>query len=208
MDPRKKLKRNIILVFVILCIFLIVSYSALSLMETFMVQKNEDYSSSYIFYPSDYGKDIFSDPEYLDLNRYITVVDGPISVTVTDGDYLSHGEVVAFLAEKYIDSIIKGDAETYNSCFSEKYYQNNEPLERFTMQQLHNITLTLEDTGKIEDGEGEYMLYGYRVEYMIHCNNGSFRYDLHSDSIRPQYLVISDRTGEYLIDQVITFKNS
>lgn len=208
MDPRKKLKRNILLVFGILCAFLIVSYGALSLMENFMAQKNEDYSSSYIFYPSDYEKNIFSDPEYLELNRYITVVDGPISVTVTDGDYLSHGEVVAFLAEKYIDSIIKGEAETYNSCFSEEYYRDNEPLERFTMQQLHNITLTLEDTEKIEDGEGEYMLYGYRVEYMIHCNNGSFRYDLHSDSIRPQYLVISDRTGEYLIDKVITFKNS
>lgn len=208
MESRKKLKRNIILFFVLLCVFLIISYSALSLMESFVARRDEDHSSSYIFYPSDYEKDIFADPEYLGLNRYITVVDGPLAITVTDGDFGSHGEVVAFLAEKYIDSIIKGDAETYNSCFSEKYYQDNEPLERFTMQQLHNITLTLEDTEKIEDGEGEYMLYGYRVEYMIHCNNGSFRYDLHSDSIRPQYLVISDRTGEYLIDKVITFKNS
>ena len=45
MDPRKKLKRNILLVFGILCAFLIVSYGALSLMENFMAQKNEDYSS-------------------------------------------------------------------------------------------------------------------------------------------------------------------
>jgi len=208
MDSRKKLKKTIILVFGLLCAFLIVSYGAIGLMENLLAQEDEDYTTSYIFYPSDYEKDIFSDPEYLDLNRYITVVEGPLAVTVTDGDFLSHGEVVAFLAEKYIDSIIRGDAQTYNSCFSEKYYQDNEPLEQFTMQQLYNITLELEDTEKIEDGEEEYTLYGYRVEYMIHCNNGSFRYDMHSDSFRPQYLVISDRSGEYLIDQVITFKNS
>jgi len=208
MDSRKKLKKTIILVFGLLCAFLIVSYGAIGLMENLLAQEDEDYTTSYIFYPSDYEKDIFSDPEYLDLNRYITVVEGPLAVTVTDGDFLSHGEVVAFLAEKYIDSIIRGDAQTYNSCFSEKYYQDNEPLEQFTMQQLYNITLELEDTEKIEDGDEEYTLYGYRVEYMIHCNNGSFRYDMHSDSFRPQYLVISDRSGEYLIDQVITFKNS
>ena len=208
MESRKKRKRTIILVFLLLCAFLIVSYSAIGLLEALRAQEDEDYTTSYIFYPSDYEKDIFSDPEYLDLNRYITVVDGPLAITVTDGDFLSHGEVVVFLAEKYIDSIIKGDAERYNSCFSEKYYENNKPLEQFTMQQLYNITLTLEDTEKIENGDEEYMLYGYRVEYMIHCNNGSFRYDMHSDSFRPQYLVISDRGGEYLIDQVITFKNS
>ncbi len=202
---KRRLKRKIIIFFVFISIFLLLSYGAMAIFSYFSSRdQNEDYHTTYLFYPSDYEADIFEDPEYLGLNRYITVVNGPVSTTITDNDYAAYGDVVVFLAEKYISSIIAGDAETYNLCFSEEYYTENQPMDRFTMQQLYNISFIFQDEELKENGEAEYNTYAYRVEYMIHRNNGTFRRDMDSDSIRPQYLIISDREGELKIDRIVT----
>lgn len=167
----------------------------------------EDYRTSYIFFEPDYTMNIYDDIEYMELNRFITFSDGPVAQILDEnsGDLLDND--VAFMVH-YIQSIIAGDAEAYNACFSEKYYTQNQPLERFTMQKLYNITLTRTETEAEEINGKTCTYYGYEVDYMIRHNNGTFRRDLGSDSIRTQYLVISDREGDWKIDQVITYSYS
>lgn len=208
-EVRARLKRRIILVFVGTCVLLVLTYGAVSLAERMLYgsPQDENYSSSYIFFDSDYEMNIYDDAEYMDLNRYITFSDGVISTALDEGEYAEQDEDVRFMIG-YIQSIIAGDAETYNACFSEQYYTQNKPLDRFTMQKLYEIKLTRAETQTVENGEGEYTTHGYIVEYMIRHNNGTFRRDLGSDSIRAQYLVISDREGTWKIDNTITYSYS
>ncbi len=208
-EARARLKRRIIIVFVGACVLLILAYGAVSLVERLLygAPQEEDYSSSYIFYDADYEMNIYDDTVYMDLNRYITFSDGMISTALEEDEYAEQDEDVRFMIG-YIQSIIAGDAEAYNACFSEQYYTQNKPLDRFTMQKLYEIKLTRTETQTAEGGEGEYTIHGYVVEYMIRHNNGTFRRDLGSDSIRAQYLVISDREGAWKIDNVVTYSYS
>lgn len=204
-EVRARLKRRIILVFVGVCVLLFLAYAAVSIAERVLYgEPQENYSSSYIFYEADYDMNIYDDTVYMDLNRYINFSNGMISTALEKSEYAEQDEDVQFMIA-YIQSIIAGDAEAYNACFSEQYYTQNQPLDRFTMQKLYNINLTRTETQTEGSGEDEYTLYGYVVEYMIRHNNGTFRRDLGSDSIRAQYLVISDREGTWKIDNVITY---
>ena len=204
-EARARLKRRIILVFVGVCVLLVLASAAVSIAERVLYgEPKENYSSSYIFYEADYDMNIYDDTVYMDLNRYITFSNGMISTALEESEYAEQDEDVQFMIA-YIQSIIAGDAEAYNACFSEQYYTQNQPLDRFTMQKLYNINLTRTETQTEGSGEDEYTLYGYVVEYMIRHNNGTFRRDLGSDSIRAQYLVISDREGTWKIDNVITY---
>lgn len=207
-QARAKLKRRIILVFVSVCVLLVLAYGAVSIAERALYGKQEEnYSSSYIFYDADYDMNIYDDTAYMELNRYITFSDGVVATALNEADYIGQDEDVRFMIG-YIESIIAGDAEAYNACFSEQYYTQNKPLDRFTMQKLYEIKLTRTETQTEGEGDDEYTTHGYVVEYMIRHNNGTFRRDLGSDSIRAQYLVISDREGVWKIDNIITYSYS
>ena len=205
---RDKLKRRIIVVFVSACVLLLLAYGAVSLVERLLYgAPQENYSSSYIFHEADYDADIYADVEYMDLNRYITFSDGVVSTVLEEDEYAEQDADLRFMID-YIHAIIAGDAEAYNACFSEKYYARNKPLDRFTMQKLYEIKLTRTETQTEQVEGGEYTIHGYVVEYMIRHNNGTFRRDLGSDSIRAQYLVVSNREGDWKIDNVITYSYS
>lgn len=206
---KTKLKRTILIVFACICAFLLVTSIAISLIERAMQPTGpSEYASTHIFVTPDYEEDIYTDQGYLDLNRYITFIDGSISTTLSETEHADQDEDVRFMID-YIQTIIAGDAEAYNACFSEAYYADadNAPLDRFTAQKLYNITLTRTET-ETTDGADGFTTHGYKVEYMIRHNNGTFRRDLGSDSIRAQYLVISDRGGSWHIDRVITYSYS
>lgn len=197
-----RLKKRIILAFGLVVLLILLAYGILAALEgAFNHREKEDYHSSYIFYEPNYEEDIYADEGYLELNRYISLSDGVTTSILTEEEYTTEGDDVALLVT-YLQSIISGDDDMYNACFSEAYYAENEAHDRFTPQKLYNITLTKKETQTEEDGS---TLYGYTVEYMIRHNNGTFRRDLGSDSIRTQYVVLSDREGEVKIDRVITY---
>ena len=50
-----------------------------------------------------------------------------------------------------------------------------------------------------------YTKFIYAVEYQINENNGTFRRDI-GDGSRPQYLVVTNRTGEWKIESVTVQK--
>lgn len=134
---------------------------------------------SYAFYPTDYDLDVTSDEEYMGLDRYIHIQRGAENFAVTNGDYAAWGEAIEFFA-RYFDAAIRGDAETYNSLFTDTYYKSAEPYERFAPQRIYGITL--EELSRTESAAGDS--YIFDVTYAIRKNDGTFRNDIDSDAFK------------------------
>ena len=141
-------KRRMVIGIVVVCILGAASWVLLQHPELLerkpaVTQKTSMYSDrilSYNFYPTDYSLDVTKNEEYMGLDRYIHLQRGAENFAITDGDYASWGEDIAFFA-RYFEAAIAGDAETYNSLFTDAYYKTHEPYERFAPQMIYGITL-------------------------------------------------------------------
>ena len=182
----------------------IVSVLALSLFNEDDTGRTEVPQNSYDFYIADFEKNILEDPEYLELNRYISYKEGATTTTITDGDYEYYGPVVAFFAE-YIDSVIRADVDRYNSFFAPEYIKKNGKKDVFTMQQLYNIGLEYLGSDHITVDGASHVSHTVALEYMIRQNNGSFRNDMGSDATRTQIITLVERGADLQIYSVTTY---
>lgn len=158
-------------------------------------------------YEPDWESDIFENKEYLDKNRYITYVDGSVSVTIVDDKYSDYGEPVALLAE-YVDALIHGDAELANSFFADSYFEENEPLDKITMQKLYNISIEfIAKKDAVLPELGTVTQYVYKLGYMIMENDGTFRNDVTSDALKPQFYTIIDTSSGLEIYDISNYYN-
>ncbi len=141
------------------------------------------------FYPP-YEGSIFFAEEYLELDRSFCYCSSPtgdgLSLEVSIENYDEFDPSVWFLYQ-YVQAIVKGNAEQYNSFFNATYFRTHKPQAEFNQQMIYNTTLYLVSEQKQQDGS---RLMTYRLEYMIHRNDGSFRRDVGSDGIRPQTLTV------------------
>ena len=211
-ESTRRLKRNMIIVLVCMVAFAVVAIPLINVLDK--LQNGEDTEetgklppSSIIFATPDYEYDIMQDEEYLQLNRRIYHCDERSGLTeeLTDKNIGGYGPAARVLREA-INAIIAGDADAYNSLFSDNYYANNEPESPFTMQRLYDIKITkVNET--IKSGEkGKYTQYEYEVEYKIRLNDGTFRTDIGHDESKKQYFILSDSvTGDVLIDQILDY---
>ena len=211
-ESTRRLKRNMIIVLVCMVAFAVVAIPLINILDK--LQNGEDTEetgklppSSIIFATPDYEYDIMQDEEYLQLNRRIYHCDERSGLTeeLTDKNIGGYGPAARVLREA-INAIIAGDADAYNSLFSDNYYANNEPESPFTMQRLYDIKITkVNET--IKSGEkGKYTQYEYEVEYKIRLNDGTFRTDIGHDESKKQYFILSDSaTGDVLIDQILDY---
>ncbi len=164
---------------------------------------------SIYFYPIDYEFNILEYDEYLELDRNIYYYSNPDqygSVIVLDEDNVNKQAEGVTLLYNMLNSIIMGDADAYNACFSDLYYENKglEPDPGFTMTQLYDMKITKMGQKTVDDPKlGSYTQFEFVVQYSIHETNGTFRNDIPSDSSAAQYFVITDRNGELLIENVI-----
>ena len=179
----------------------------LTLLIPYIFNSSKDYSeketANFDFYTADYDENIFEDEEYLSLieNGIIKYDNASgLMVDITFENAKDQGETIDFLA-KYIESIINGDNESYNSFFSTKYYKNNSPKDRYTMQKVYDATITYYTVSDEEEKTANYTKYVYKLKYRIYKNNGTFRQDIGDDS-KTQYIVITNREGKWLIDSV------
>lgn len=203
---RNRMKKRIILFFTAICLILAAAYGGMALYAHFRDIPEEDDASSatkFNFYDADWDEDIYADAGYMELNRYISVSDGAVKTVLEQDNYAEYGDTVVFLAG-YIQTIIDGDHEAYNACFSEEYWKTHEKQNIFTPQKVYNVLLTkCEEETVTENGES-YTAYTYLVEYMIYRNNGTFRRDIGSDAIGPQYLILTDRDHTIKIDNILS----
>lgn len=162
-----------------------------------------DTIKSYIFYPSNYNLDVTTDEVYMGLNRYVYYKNGGETFAVTDGNYLQYGKAVDFFGT-YFDTVIAGDWETYNTYFTDHYYESNEPYKLFAPQMLYDILI--EQLSQTENKDGT-VVYTFNVSYKIHRNDGTFRNDIDSDSKKPLYYeLIQDTDGTVKIDRITYYK--
>ena len=132
------------------------------------------------------------------LNRYLYYTNGPETIAVTDGDYAQYGATVAFFGQ-YFETVIAGDTDTYNTYFTEHYYETNAPHERFAPQMLYNLNVT-KLWEELEDDT--VTRYAFDVTYMIHRNDGTFRNDIDSDSSKTLYFELVEENDVVKIDRI------
>lgn len=207
-QPNKKFKKIIIITLISVAALLLLMYLMTLLLPIIFSPisgTKEEGTADFNFYDPDFDENIYEDPEYaLLLEKGIIQYDNSSNniITVRDDNKEQLGRVGEFMLE-YIYTIIDGDADRYNSFFSNEYLKEKGPKDRFTMQKLYDVMLTYYSTESVSDRSNNYTKYMYKLSYKILENNGTFRKDIGADS-KTQYIVITDREGKLLIDAIST----
>ena len=203
----KPLKKRIIVVFLIILAVLLLLYVTTLILQHFekdMIPEESEYIADFNFYPADYSENIFEDPEYLALIQDGVLLydnNSNFATTVTKETANQLGDDGAVLLVDMVYAIIDGNAEKYNSCFSEKYFEKHQPKENFTMQKIYNGKIIYFSSKSETVNGATYTTYTYNLVYNIFENNGTFRKDIGEDA-RMQSIKISDREGKMLIDDI------
>ena len=211
-ESTRKLKRNMIIVIICMVVFAVVAIPLINVLDTLQNGGTAEETqklppSSIIFATPDYEYDIMQDDDYLQLNRRIYHYDERSGLTeeLTEKNVASYGGAARVLLDM-INAVIAGDAETYNTLFSDNYFANNEEEPPFTMQRLYDIKLTKVNETVKSGEKGKYTQYEYEVEYKIRLNDGTYRTDIGHDESKKQYFILSDSvTGDVLIDQILDY---
>ena len=208
---RKPFKKKLLVGLIILAAILLLMY-ALTLILPYIFSRvlngsEEEQTAAFNFYEPDYAENIFDDEEYMTLIAEGIYKYDNAANTITpinSENAINHGVAVKFLTE-FVDTIINGDSAAYNEFFSDAYYKTNAPKEKFTMQKIYDATITYYSIESVSEGGSNYTKYIYKLKYSIFENNGTFRMDIGEDQ-KTQYIVITDREGELLIDAISTSK--
>jgi hypothetical protein len=198
------MRRSVIIIVACVLGVMAVLFGVVALVEALSRGKSNVPDGDFEFYPV-YEGDIMENAEYLGLNRQVDYCADPsgygLTMSITDENREEFEDSVLFLHD-YIQTIIKGDAATYNKLFNDKYFEDNKPKGAFSQQMLHEIDIRFMSESK----EGEERLITYRLEYQIHRNDGTFRRDVDSDASRPQDITVRVGVdGSILIERVITY---
>jgi hypothetical protein len=151
-----------------------------------------------------YQGDIMEYKKYLDLDRSVKYCADPsgygMTQAITEENQKDFDAGVLFLRD-YIQTIVAGDAEAYNACFSEAYFEHNDPQKSFTPQMVYGSVITYLS----EQTDGDSKLVTYKLEYMIFENDGSFRRDILSNASREQRVTLRlTPSGQITIEKLIT----
>ncbi len=158
---------------------------------------------SYVFYPTDYDLDPTQDERYMQYDRYVYYKLGNVSQAILEGEEDDYGPAVRFFTE-YFQTVIAGDTETYNTYFTDNYYKDNTPYDKFAPQMLYDIEVEQLSETTHDNGTTDW---AFNVTYKIHRNDGTFRNDLDSDSSKTLYFeLIGTPDGTVKIDYITYYK--
>ena len=119
----KKMKKRVITVVAIILAAMLLLIAAVWGLSVLLQKTKKPPQFDYEFYPT-YEGDIMEYPAYLELQRdilYAESFDGMgYTTSITDENRDSFDEYVLFLCD-YLQTIIAGDADAYNSFFSDGY---------------------------------------------------------------------------------------
>ena len=151
-------------------------------------------------YDANYTENIFTDKEYMELDRLVCYTDVRTGVTLSidDNNYASYNDVVVFMYE-YIRSIIYGDNSFYNNCYSDRFLTVEGEQHPFTMQKLYDIEFGVVSVDEVTSNG---VLSKVWLDYKIFKNNVTLRTDIGSDVNRRQYLTLIKEGENYKIISV------
>ncbi|MBQ8310047.1 MAG: hypothetical protein IJX80_03430 [Clostridia bacterium] len=156
--------------------------------------RGEEEQEKDIFFYSPYEGNILEYEPYLGLDRKIYYYDGRVILSIEQDNLHYFDYSVIFLCD-FIQSMIDGDVEMYNSYFTVSPNQA-----AFSPQMIYGTLITYESTGN--DGNGDQLIT-YKMEYRIHRNDGTLRRDVGSDALKPQYIILRiTEEGQISIDSL------
>ena len=202
LERSKKLKKQIIFILGAVVVLLVAMFLVIELVEFLIDRKQQRPDEEYHFYPT-YEGNILENPSYLDLDRSIIYAENPdgygYSTSITEENIETFDEYVVFLYN-YLQTIIAGDEDAYNACFTSAYLNEHGTQEPFSPQMIYDMRIAF--YGK--EGSGDDLRITYQLDYRFHCNDGTFRRDVESDAIRPVYVVlVKDAEGNVQIDLLV-----
>lgn len=162
------------------------------------------------FYTPDWSTDIFTLPEYLQLNRTIKYSndDGKLTQSVPENKLQEFGGRGLVFMSLYFNTVIQGDHETLNTLFTDNFWEDNEKYSDFPMQKIHNIKIIKRHhTDSTYPDTSDYDVVYYTVSYSIYKNDGLFRSDIDSEGELTQgfwILLFPDNSAK--IDKIISLK--
>ena len=162
-------------------------------------ETNPPVDPSKLYETKEEGFDIMEYEGYLryDRNIYINDANNGVKFSTDEDTCRQYGEEFLITYE-FIQAVIMGDADTYNSMVDEKLQRDY-----FTQQQLYDIVMTKRSETTMQGDRGVYTEYVIMLEYKIHENNGTYKNDILPDASRPQYLVINDSSGVLTVMDII-----
>ena len=165
------------------------------------------------FAEPDYEYDIFSDPLYVSKERNIFWNEYGVTSLIGENAgpedswhgiaservYAEAGEEQLFF-RNFIVCLIKGDYERYGGFFTERFFKTYTLPDRFTPQKIYDISA--EVVNRTPSADGTYVSAQFILRYKIMNNNGTYRGDVASDSVRPLIVTLYKANGSILIDSV------
>ena len=204
---KKKKKKRLIIVLCAVTLLAAVSWVLTTFPDLFAGRKTNsgvttmysDRNISYIFYDSDYDLDPFADETYMQYDRLVHYTNGAVSVGLTEAEAVDYNDAVRFFV-KYFETAVAGDAETYNTFFTEKYYRDNKPYDRFAPQMIYDIWVEQLSENVRSDGT---TVWTFNVAYKIYRNDGTFRNDIPSDGSKTLlFTLVGNGAGNVKIDAI------
>lgn len=152
-----------------------------------------------------YEGDIMENPQYLACDRKYYYCSDPsgfgLREEISPEMLSSFDERLVFLT-LYLDTIIAGNTDLYNSLFNENYFKGREPQGDFNPQMLYDAEIRMEGKSTASNGEE---LTTYALYYKIYRNDGTFRRDIGSDMSRKQLITLRTAAdGSVSIERLIT----
>jgi len=209
-EQSRQLKRKMLKTAIIILISLAVVFCAILILDYINRPTSEIPEGFYRFEPS-YPEelDVREDREYLETDRLVEYCANPdksgLREKVTDENRKQFDAGVLFICD-WLNTIVTGDHEAYNACFSDQYWLANEAEGNYrktelSQQMLYNIRLTFLSM----EISGSDKLITYELEYSILHNDGTYRDDIGSGVSRPQRVTVRvGADGSAVIEKLVT----
>ncbi len=210
-DPAKKRRGILIAVLVAAVLFVLAALfwfvirpALIRRLDSPPTSMYSDTVISYDFYPSDYELDVTAVPEYMQEDRSVHYRNGAVTILVKEEALGGYNDAVRFFVS-YFDTVIRGDWETYNTYFTDRYYETEEPHVPFAPQMIYNIEVEQLDESVLDDGTTAWT---FDVGYMIYRNDGTFRNDIPSNAVKKlRFSLIGTSPGEVKIDAIDYYRS-
>lgn len=149
------------------------------------------------FYPV-WDGDVRENEQYLGLDRQFYLCEPEYGAKTALDDSQIAADPELSLLQDYINSLIDGYPNACRSLFTASALAEN-PIPDFAQQMIWRVEIT-----KTETVTANGMTRStYCLAYMIYRNNGTYRRDVGSNAVRPEYLTLAQTAdGSYRIDRL------
>lgn len=195
------------IIFISVVVFLVLVIALYYTIAGFMIKDGIKYiiGGKIYLYPPDYESNIFENEKYLELDRQIKYSDGFGTWVISDNNGICTNDNVEKFLVGYISCLQNADIANLKAYYSDNCFKELKLPSRITMQKIYEPIFTEVKKELIRENDQEFYRYDIKVEYKIMRNDGTFRSDIASDSIKPQNFIIEERNETVKIIQVVNY---